>query len=785
MSVFALWFVYGQVVAISENTKVGNLNNQKLFLISEAATNLFTIEGISRDIIQNQNTQELPRLKAQIDTVSAIIDSLKTVSDDLFITQELDSVNLLLEQKAKNIEELLELRRRGTTDSYYAKVISRLQKIDDLFEEDNYEEQLKDFDPATRNAIIGFIRFSEQEYANRLTERSADSLVNSLKQVLSELEAQERRMMFTINEKENELLENDRNISAQLRKLRTEIEQDEIRKSVAQVSQSQAMLQRTSFIIGVIGITAILTILVFIILIQRDTNRSQKYRQELETSKNLAESLLKSRNQIMAAVTHDLRSPLNSVIGYADLLQNSNLNNKQLHYLGHLRNSSNYILRLVNDLLDLSKLESGKISMEHLPFRFKNILDESLQNTIPQPDAKQLQITISVGKKLDNPIVSDPFRLQQILTNLLSNAYKFTSKGSISIEADLRKINNNPNTLHVKICDTGIGIAPENQKHIFDEFAQADENIEKQFGGYGLGLSITKRLTQLLGGSIYVESQLGKGTCFIFHFPVTSAEKNSISAFENSAPIPTHLSHKHVLIVDDDATQRSLTADIVAQTKAKITTAASTDEALEKLKNHRFELILTDIQMPGEDGFLLLKHIKKNPKTKSVPVIAISGKTDVTAADYLDHGFSASLLKPYKNQDLILLLEKFLNTTITISEEVNSQSLPETKNFKLHSLSQFTQGDLSSLKAILKTFKNSTEESLKELNELAKHQDIEGLSRISHRMLPMFRQLEMHTIVLEELENQKISPEDVVERINDFVLHLQDTLAEIDAFVKA
>ena len=123
MSVFALWFVYGQVATISENAKTGNLNNQKLFLISEAATNLFTIEGISRDIVQNQNSRELPRLKAQIDTVSVIIDSIRALSQDLLIRQELDSVNILLEQKAKNIEELLELRRLSTTDSYYAKVI--------------------------------------------------------------------------------------------------------------------------------------------------------------------------------------------------------------------------------------------------------------------------------------------------------------------------------------------------------------------------------------------------------------------------------------------------------------------------------------------------------------------------------------------------------------------------------------------------------------------------------------------------------------------------------------
>jgi len=785
LAVFALWFVYGQVVTISENAKTGNLNNQKLFLISEAATNLFTIEGISRDIVQNQNTRELPRLKAQIDTVSVIIDSIKGLSQDLLIRQELDSVNILLEQKAKNIEELLELRRLSTTDSYYAKVISRLQKIDDLFEEEDYEEQLKDFDPATRNAIIGFIRFSENEYANRLTERSADSLVNSLKQVLSELEAQERRMMFTINEKENELLENDRNISAQLRKLRAEIEQDEIRKSVAQVSQSQAMLQRTSLIIGVIGITAILTILVFIILIQRDTNRSQKYRQELETSKNLAESLLKSRNQIMAAVTHDLRSPLNSVIGYADLLQNSDLSIKQSHYLGHLRNSSNYILRLVNDLLDLSKLEAGKISTESLPFEFKTILEESLQNTIPQNDTKGLKINITIGDKLKQEIISDPFRLQQILTNLLSNAYKFTSEGSISIEADLKKINNNPNTLKVKICDTGIGISSKNQKHIFEEFTQADETIEKQFGGYGLGLSITKKLTQLLGGTIYVDSELGKGTCFIFHYPVKLSDKkrNAPPAVSEKNKTPK-LENKKILIVDDDPAQLALTSEIVSQTNVQTVTCMSVNEALTALRNKKFDLMLTDIQMPGEDGFSLLKKIKSNPETKTIPVIAISGKPNITAEDFLKKGFSASLPKPYKGTDLLELLNAHLETEVTYNQNATPIELSGSELFKLATISQFTQGDEASLKAILTTFVKSTEESIAELVTFADEKNQEQISRTAHRMLPMFRQLEIDPTILEQLEEQKIEVKALPKKLEDLQKQIGEVIAAINSYIK-
>nr|MBA3986984.1 response regulator [Flavobacteriales bacterium] len=607
-----------------------------------------------------------------------------------------------------------------------------------------------------RRALLGFIEYSRENNANQLTQKTADSMVNSLKLVLSDLEVQERRTMLTINQKENELLENDRIISDQLRKLRAEIEQDEIKKSVEQVAASQYLLQRTSMIIGGLGIVSVLTILVFIALIMSDTKKSQKYRQQLETSKNYTEKLLKSREQIMAAVTHDLRSPLNTVIGYSDLLSKSELSEKQKHYLTNLKGSSDYILRLVNDLLDLSKLEAGKMHMEKLRFNIENVINESIKNAIPTENPKNITLEINVEERLRIDIISDPFRLQQILTNLISNAYKFTEEGKITIQAELKKINRNPNTLKMRVIDTGIGISNKHQQFVFDEFSQGDNNIEKNYGGYGLGLAITKKLLSLLKGDIFVSSKLGEGSTFTFYFPIDFSETNYIEILDTKKnKKATSLQNKRILIIDDEPSQLALTGEILKNVGVTVITASQGGEALERLKEKPVDLILTDIQMPGMDGFEFLKKMKENSKISIIPVIAVSGNTDFSREEFIKLGFAGKLTKPYTVGDLLDLIHQKIKLKSAVIYTQTPLTTKDNGHYNLQDLLLFTQGDANSLDAILETFINSTYLSIQEMEDALHNNDLKKISGLAHKMLPMFRQLKIYSCIphLEKLEN--------------------------------
>ncbi|HET8838783.1 MAG TPA: ATP-binding protein [Flavobacteriaceae bacterium] len=752
-AVFAVWVVYRQIVSITEANKIGNANNEKLFLISEAVTNLYVAEGISRDIIQNTNPDLLPKFNAEIDTIVVLIDSLKKMYHEKNVRAELDSITRLLALKEENLKELLAIREKGETESYYARVMEKLRIKQKQAKKPDYPENLEDLGPKVQELLR---RVKEYERSQEVGQPKVDSLFRSMKNILLNLDVEERRYQSTITEKENELLENDRQISSQLRNIRSEIEQEEVQKSVAQVTESQRRLEHTSNLIALVAVVAVLTVLIFVVLIVRDTNRSQKYRQELEHSKNFAESLLKGREQMMAAVSHDLRSPLNTITGYSDLLKNTPLNDQQEHYLDHLKKSSGYILRLVNDLLDLSKLEVGKMMVEKLPFNPKNLIQETLEQNIPANDPKNLQIITEFSKNLDRQIVSDPFRMQQILVNLISNAYKFTEKGKIEVSAWLQE-KSQKHILKIQISDSGIGIAKEQQEAIFEEFSQAGGFIERKYGGFGLGLAITKKLTELLNGSLQLKSKLGEGSTFIISLPVELSE-NRFSPENSEKPESLGFEEtldKRILVIDDEASELALTSEILRQAGIYFETSKNPLIAVKMIHEKHFDLILTDIQMPKMNGFELIRKLKQSSKTADIPIIALSGRTDVHRNLYLEKGFKGNLIKPYRPSELIDLIGKTLGLkTIHNHSQNNRSEIQPNKFYDLTEVKTFTQEDSNALNGILRAFIDSNRKNIKALGHFAEKGAISAISETAHKMLPMFKQLKIKSVIpdLEELE---------------------------------
>ena len=402
---------------------------------------------------------------------------------------ELDSITTLLSKKSKNLEELLKLRSQDGNTSYYAQVIKELQKMDPSFGESDYDKRFSNLEPHQRRVLVQLLEFSKDKDPEQLSSISSDSLLVSVKKVLSELEQENQKFRDIINKKENELLDNDIVLNEQLRKLLTAIELEERQISLSRVENSQILLAQVSRIIIMGGIASILIILLFLFLIIRDVSKGQRYRVKLEEAKLFTEALMQRREQFINTITHDLRSPLNTVIGYTELMKKSGLNTKQEHYLGHLKKSSEFILHLVNDLLDLSKLEAGKMGIEKLPFNPKNLLEETLYNTIPENDKKGLKLSVIAPEDTDCTVLSDPFRLKQILSNLITNAYKFTETGEITASISMKREIEDIYILTISIKDTGIGISKLKQEEIFEEFSQEHNQIEKKIRWDRTGIS--------------------------------------------------------------------------------------------------------------------------------------------------------------------------------------------------------------------------------------------------------------------------------------------------------
>ena len=782
----AVWFTYSQVVKFSTLTQTNNLNSQQLVLVSEIATELIETENIGRQFIQSGDTIDLNRYTLQIENVQTSLDSLRGMYQDTTMKLELDSISTLLSKKSENLQELLELRTRDRNTSYYREVIRELEKVDPSFNPPNYDRRFANLEPHQRSVLIQLLEFNNQE-GQRISTVSADSLIRAVRTVLSELERENQQFREVINRKENELLLNDMVLNEQLRNLLRVVENEEREISLARVENSEVMLKEISTIIIVVGAASILIILIFLFLIVKDISRSQRYRLQLEEAKSFTEELMQRREQFIATITHDLRTPLNTVMGYTELMGKSGLTQKQDHYLSHLKKSSEYILHLVNDLLDLSKLEAGKMLIENLPFNPKNLLEDTFYNTIPEQDKKHLKFSVIASPETDCKVLSDPFRIKQILSNLITNAYKFTEKGEIIASISMKKKIEDSYILTISIKDSGIGINESKQEEIFEEFSQEHGDIEKKYGGTGLGLAITKRITSLLKGKIELKSKQGEGSEFIVRIPVKKLPvEETVENDEIIKVTEKELKGRNILVVDDEASQLALSKELIKSTGMYCHTASNGLEALKKLETGNYHLVLTDIQMPKMDGFELVRSIKNNPEFAHIPVIAISGQTTVPAENYTEAGFAGNILKPYKPADLLFKIGEVLKIDIEKKERSNNYNSSGKTEYSLEEIFLFTGEDQVALDTILTAFIESTRLNLKEIENSVEKGDQERVSQIAHRMLPMFKQMKANEIVpkLQDLEEKK-QVAFSMEQIKELLQEIEVLLFQLQKEVKA
>ncbi|TVZ26608.1 hypothetical protein JM83_1588 [Gillisia sp. Hel_I_86] len=776
----AVWFSYAQVVKFSSINQSNNLNNQQLVLVSEIATALYETESTGRQFIQTGDTTDLNRYSRQIDGIQESINVLKMTYADSIMKIELDSISNLLSRKSENLEELLKLRSRDRNTSFYTEVIQELEKVDESFKDQNNENRFPNLEPHQRRVLIRLLEFSKDENQEQLSSISADSLVTSVKKVLNELERQNQRFRSIINKKENELLDNDITLNDQLRNLLASVEQEERVTTFNRAKGSQEMLNEVWQILLLVGGSSVLIVLFFLFLIIRDVSRSQQYRIQLEEAKSFTESLMARREQFMATITHDLRSPLNTVLGYTELIGKTPLNNKQEHYLGHLRKSSEYILHLVNDLLDLSKLDAGKMQIEKLPFNAKNLLEETFYNIVPEDDPKKLALFVEADESADVNVLSDPFRIKQILSNLINNAYKFTEEGSITVSVSLEKQIEDSYILTYKIKDTGLGISKDKQKEIFEEFSQEHRQIEKKYGGTGLGLAISQRITNLLNGELSLESEHGKGSVFTLIIPVIKLT-DKLEVVPETLFNTLQLNAKNILAVDDESSQLALSRELIKSIGMNCDIAQNGKEALKKLEGKEYDLVLTDIQMPTMDGFELLKEIQSKKNLKHIPVIAASGRTTLTTKDYLNAGFSGNLLKPYKPQELLQKIGDVLHLELETNSGIKTQTEESLEEFSLEEILLFAGDDKNALNTILKVFIDASKKNLKEIKKATKKNNKSRIAAIAHKMLPMYKQLNTRDIVFQLQQLEKEVPGSFEDyKIQGLITEIEVLLAKLE-----
>jgi PAS domain S-box-containing protein len=375
----------------------------------------------------------------------------------------------------------------------------------------------------------------------------------------------------------------------------------------------------------------------------------------LISARQKAEEAAQAKQLFMSTMSHEIRTPLNEVIGITNLLLQGNPREDQMDFIKTLKFSGNHLLTLVNDVLDYNKMESGKIVFEQTQFNLSDFLDEIMRSYSFRSKAKHLSFDIKKASNLPEEVIGDPIRLNQILSNLLSNALKFTNQGSITVTIREMKRTGNQSKMEFAVSDTGIGIPQNKHSIIFDSFTQASADTTRHFGGTGLGLAICKKLVELQGGTVTIESEPGKGSTFRFVISFVVSEKGSQAQTTESTETYIGLEGKKILVAEDNKINFFVANKFLIGWGITVTHAENGQLALDILEKEDFDLILMDLHMPVMDGIEATRIIRKseNPKIKNIPIVALTAAIMSESHDKIDDlNINDYVLKPFKPHDL-------------------------------------------------------------------------------------------------------------------------------------
>ncbi|HEY9117708.1 MAG TPA: ATP-binding protein, partial [Roseivirga sp.] len=408
-----------------------------------------------------------------------------------------------------------------------------------------------------------------------------------------------------------------------------------------------------------------------LLVISRNISSRKNLEKELRKAKDAAESAVEAKSNFLATMSHEIRTPMNGVVGMISLLAETELSEEQKEYVETIQASSDTLLRIINDILDYSRIESGKLAFEESLFYLKKAIDDSISLVRFEAKKKGIIINSTLDERVPNFIRTDRGRLRQIILNLLSNAVKFTEHGSIILSVETVEITEKYVVLLFKVKDTGIGIPKNKLEGLFKEFTQVDSTHSRKFGGTGLGLAIVKRLVKMLHGKVAVESEMGVGTIFSFTIRAKMASKVAQRSFEGEGQAKSDFVDEYIaeqypmklLLAEDNSINRKLTLLFLERMGYIPDVAVDGFEVIQAMKNSHYDAILLDIAMPKMDGYQVTRIIQDLPLDRKPAIIGVSAnafKADIEKG--LSAGMQAYLVKPINFKELRAKLIECFNT---------------------------------------------------------------------------------------------------------------------------
>ena len=749
---------------------LGSLDNAstqetKLKALGDILANITEAEANMRAYGLTRDPDLLKDYQGLVSTINSELANVKSIPpiDDLF-NEQVDSVTALLQHQTKGIAGFIELKKTLDQVSFSSKALEEISsttdsipalrttttttttttRVDPILQEQEEGKEKKTTKRQQRKrtqeiakALAELENEPQIETETTVTTDTSfvqpDTLLENIQQILLDIGAQENQYQQVVANKELQLIESSILIIDQIRGLISSLEKQELALNFERVNNAKLIASRSTLTISIIIFICLILGILFTYWIFRDVRISDFYNRQLIGAKKQAEQLADSKQQFLANMSHEIRTPLNAIIGFTEQLAGTSLKPQQRKYLGAVQNSSHHLLNTVNDILDYSKIEAGELHIDQVPFELNSVLQDVINTLELKAREKDLKLSLLVIPETPITLLGDPFRLKQILFNLISNGIKFTEKGFVEVQC---KVTTTVKTaqLRLSVIDSGIGIPEAKRDEIFQDFKQVDPTATRRYQGTGLGLAICKQLVEIQGGSIRVDSNDPNGSVFTVELEYElNAQQGE---YPTLTPSPDHtaalvdfkvLQGFNILVADDDPFNIQLVKAILDKWGVKGTYCSNGQQAMRLIEDHTFQLVLTDINMPEAGGMELSKFVRSldhSIKSK-IPIIALTANViEEDIIKYRKSGINDILLKPFSELELFNKIKALC------------PSLKE--NYKLDDLKRFSEGDQQALKPMLEAFHQNLVQNMQELSQHAQNQNLEKVAELAHKMISSF-----------------------------------------------
>ena len=699
---------------------------------------LFSIRDISMDLEKAQNSIRIYRitndtldLQPYYSIISKIDDKVSRLRSecitDTLLPEQIDTIGKLIEENVVIWNKLLHLNNNKNVVEYMNNLSDRLKT-----------------DAETA-------KIPEKNILKRIFSRSKKTQLNQT-EILTDLQAIKLQDSITkekLISRESQLATTGNEIKERFYDLINKIENEISRLIEVKAEAADKLARKTYIWLAMFSLSGVLLAIVVMFIIIRFVRKTRLSRIALENSKDEAQKLATAKEMFMANMSHEIRTPVTAISGFAEQLLQESFDENTTRSLKIIKSSSDHLKNIINDILDFSKLQNDKLVLEKVHFSIRQILEDVYGLFEKQALRNNTILSFSLSPDTPPVLQGDPYRLKQIVINLVSNSVKFTQNGKVHFSVKSNKTSPEEIELIMEFTDTGIGIDEDKIDYVFEDFTQGEMSTSRKYGGTGLGLSIVKKLTDLHGGTINCISRKNQGTQITVRIPILRGNERNIKAdFETNLIIPEEIRNLKILIVDDEEYNRLLFKAILGRWKIKYSEASSGAEALELLKNDRYNLVFMDARMPVIDGIRATQIIRNemNIIESEMPVICISAAAgDEELQKYNNAGMNAFLPKPFTEKMLFNIILSVIRSfapdtaTKTIIKEKGSPS--DSQKINLNNLYHISGGDKQFVKQMLIAFTDSTESGLKEMKEALLMGYMNQIADVAHKLLPPARHI--------------------------------------------